>query len=294
MCGKKLSRINIWQQLKSGVKFTTTAIASFIIGAIILSIHALLQGPETYKIYLIGQISDQGTHQTHEGFRESWRKISPLKINNIPIAIEVEDDTGDPEIGKRYAQKIAQQPDVLLVVGHGNSSTSKNSLKEYMAAKPKIPVILVTETNPALLPRLCEMSEVPCPILRLSPTDEDQAKTAIEFAMDKGAESFLVFKDKDNPVYSDYVAKRLAVEITQRNKRVCLTTTDEIVKIQIEMLKSLKIDCVIFVGAYTEAMIVVRWTNQIYRVNEDLCPRKPMIILTDWVGQAPLAEDEPK
>ncbi len=285
--GKQLSNIDLRAWLKSWLKFTTTAIASFAIGAIMLSIHGLLQGPEKYIVYLIGDAKDQGTRQTHEGFEEHWEKLKPLAVNNIPITIMRERDGGNPDTGKSYAREFAQRSDVLLVVGHGNSSTSKEALKEYMAPKPRIPVILVTETNPDLLPKPCETSEHPCPVLRLSPTDDKQAKKAVQLAMGKKAKSFLVIKDTDNPVYSNYLAKRLAFEITQRNKTVCVTTTDEMTKIRIDMIKTLKIDCVIFVGAHVQAKNVIRWTNKVYR-NNDLCPRKPMIILSDWSAKQDL------
>ena len=262
-------------------------IVTIIIGFVLASIKGWLQGPEEYRIYFIGPLRDDPiVYQVYEGLNE--RKLP--EIDSIPVKIETEDDRGDLDEVDSLARDIAQRRDVLMVVGHGYSSTSKKALPEYLAQQPKIPVMLVRETNPDLLPSLCKESELPRPVLRLSPTDEDQAETAVRFASQNDATSFLVVKDSENPVYSTYLANQIVREIHERKKSVMLSTTDAVIHLRPEVLEALKVDCILFVGEYHKALMLIRWTTRIYEQNKNSSQKRPMIILSDWSADPKLPE----
>lgn len=255
-------------------------LANFLIAILASSIPVaaiwfigFLRGPENYRIYFVGAMQDPAVSQIHKGITQ--HKLPP--IDDIPVVIDPEDDKGDLNEAERCAREIARSRDVIMVVGHGYSSTSKRALPEYLAQQPKIPVILVRETNPDLLPSTCNDPTVHCPVFRLSPTDDEQAKTAVRFAIQKGATSFLLVKGTENPVYSNFLANQFVRRIRELGKSVLSITDSEI--LHPKVLKALAVDCVFYVGEYHKALELIKRTKEIY---EQIKAPLPTIILSDW------------
>ena len=115
---------------------------------------------------------------------------------------------------------------------------------------------MTMETNPDLLPIYCNADSF-CPVFQLSPTDKDQAKTAVEFAKRKGGESFLIVKGSINTVYSNYLANQILEQIHESHKSVVIMTTDSAV-FHPEVLKALQVNCVFFIGEHHQALVVIR------------------------------------
>ena len=234
-----LERLASFRSKRAGsllVKFLVAPTVTGMIGVVlVVPITGWFQGPEEYRIYFVGALREPTVDQVYEGFRE----LGSPRIDDVPVVIEPKDDGGDLDEVERLAHEIANRRDVLMVVGHGYSSTSKRALPEYLTQQPKIPVMLVTETNPDLLPSLCDDLDVLCPVFRLSPTDEDQAETAVRFAIQEGATSFLVVRDTENTVYSSYLANQFVRRIHELGKSVVLSTTDSAV-LHPEVLEALE------------------------------------------------------
>jgi hypothetical protein len=153
------------------------ATVAVVIGARVTRIFA---GPESYKVYVTGKLGAKDElKKLFEAVPDGL--VSNLSIDTKPIKIEKLDDKGAPHYAEQIAREIAGRDDTLLVVGHALSTQTKTALPYYVGgapqgAKPPIPVILTTETNPELLPH--GVSEGLCPpVMRLSPTDDEQAAT---------------------------------------------------------------------------------------------------------------------
>ena len=110
-----------------------------------------------------------------------FKRASARTLNGVPVKFEEIDDAGDPALARTIANSLASKPETLMVVGHVSSSNHEEALPVYMNAEPQIPVILTTETNPHILPASADPDEE-FPVFRLSPTDDDQAKSAYQFA----------------------------------------------------------------------------------------------------------------
>ena len=237
----------------------------------------LVQGPDKYYIYVIGNFRDDpNMPRIFAGLETEWGKDKSLQGTTVEISKK--DDKGDLNEVEKIAREYAQRRDVLMVVGHCNSSMSKRALPVYLTQDPMIPVILVTETNPDLIPNLCSRRGVDCPVFQLSPTDEAQASRAVEFAIQKGCTSFLVVKDSDNPVYSNYLANEYVRQIHKNGKSAVLLTLDTTV-FHPKTLEALDVDCVLFAGEYDKALILV---SQIKRAYTTIDRPLPIFILSDW------------
>ena len=270
----------LWKYLKRFIFFIGSG---FLLWLFITIVEAWLQGPESHTIYFVGKLSDKTISDVYEGLRKEIKE-KKLKIDGIPVNVTSRDDYGDPYLAGILARKIAQEKDVLMIVGHGYSSTSKRALPEYLAQQPMIPVILVRETNPDFLPGFCSSPRFVCPVIRLSPTDEDQARTAVKHAIQENATSFLVVRDSENPVYSNYLANQLVSEIHKSKNYVALSTTDSAV-IYPEMIRKLNVDWAFFVGDYHKALILIRQIKRHEKLSQtstEAMHRSVGITLSDW------------
>ena len=218
-----------------------------------------LKGVKEYRIYIVGSFDELGWPEIYDGFREHWDQ-NLIHLNEVPIDIEFL-DWSDLQDAVEIANDIALKRDVLAVIGHGSSSASKIALPVYMSQEPKIPVILVTETNPDLLPRHCDEPEMPCPVLRLSPTDDDQAETAVEFSIFNKCMSFGVVRDSSNPVYGNYLSDKIVSSLHEWGAAVMMSTESSNVSTAISN-EITDIDCFFFIGRYYNALTLIRQTKQ--------------------------------
>jgi ABC-type branched-subunit amino acid transport system substrate-binding protein len=155
---------------------------------------------------------------------------------------------------------VAARPDTLMVVGHFSSTATKAALPAYLrAARPKIPVIMTTETNPNLMPP--KAGDSYDPVFRLSPTDDEQAIVAAGFAMDKGARAFLVVEDQTNPVYSQLLTRTFCDHVLKtsrgRSTPVILRAHD-VSTLPIEAIRAMGVDWVFFAGSAQNAVLLAR------------------------------------
>ena len=178
-------------------KFLILPLVGTIISALIIGkIVETFIGPKQYFVYIVGDGTDPSVRDMLVAAKTGE---FPTDLGGIPIKTDVLDDSGDPEMAAGIAQQLAARSDVLMVIGHVYSSTTKRALPIYMQADPPIPVILTTETNPAFLPTPSPGDDHVPPVFRLFPTDQDQATKAAGFVESQHAKSVWVVEDVSNP-----------------------------------------------------------------------------------------------
>jgi branched-chain amino acid transport system substrate-binding protein len=185
-----------------------------------------------------------------------FRTAQTLNLNGIPVKFDEIDDNGDPAIAHQVATDLAKRKDTLMVVGHVLSSTTKEALPIYIGASPQIPVILTTETNPEILPKSDDPDQE-FPVFRLSPTDDDQAASAYEFAKQHDAKKFWVVEDPNNSVYTKYLANRF-LEDAQRSSTSVLSLTSLMNPLPSQTVERLGVQWVFFAGGWHGALMLIR------------------------------------
>lgn len=276
-------------------KFLLGPLVGALISILLISrVTDSLTGPNTYTIVFVANTGDPG-EQTFDQVLEGLKETTDLRIDGRPVAFESISDHGDLEEAKGIADEIAARNDVLMVVGHGYSTTSKAVLPTYLGQEPPIPVILPTETVPEILPSFCAPKGNTCPVFRLSPNDRDQATTVASFAVNVlKATSFLVVRDSENIVYSAYLTKEFIRQVHDLKESVVLATSDA-GALGADTLGALRPDFVFFAGDWPNALILVR---QLKRLQEHQCvlyPKHcfapPAILLSDSSANPRLTRD---
>jgi hypothetical protein len=244
--------VAVWKILRNWI---VLPLFGALLGAILIGrIIDWVIGPKTYKICVVGNFQDGGPVAS---IWDGISKASLGKIDGLPIEFEKQNDSGDPLDAQRISADLATRSDVLMVVGHFASTQTKAALPAYLrTARPPIPVILTTETNPNLLPPKSRESTYD-PVFRLSPTDDDQAKIAAAFAIGKHAQGFWVVEDVSNPVYSDFLAKKFSEHVLESSSQV-LVWTNNLSLPSVQAITTLKVDWVFFAGPWQDALILLR------------------------------------
>jgi branched-chain amino acid transport system substrate-binding protein len=247
-------------------------LAGLINWIVIDRLIARARGPDSYKIYVIGNVErdDSAAQQIYKQFIAQ----GDLKtIDGAPIEVRLEDDQGDPEQARQMAAKIAAKNDTLMVIGHIGSTQTKAALPAYLAANPPVPVMLTTETNPNLTPPKLRSTKR-FPIFRLSPNDEQQARSAAQFLERTRAKAIWVVEDVDNPVYSSYLGSEFIRQVQKSESRRVLLLTDNMRLPSVRAFDALKIDWVFFAGGSDHALVLIRQLQKMYAA-------RPGILLTD-------------
>jgi ABC-type branched-subunit amino acid transport system substrate-binding protein len=245
-----------WRLLSKWIVFP---LLGTLVGAIVVGrIAATILGPATYKVYVVGNFQSNNLPQR---ILDRLLKDPVLgEINGVQIKLERQYAAGDPAAAQQQAEVVAARPDTLMVVGHFSSTATKAALPAYLrAARPKIPVIMTTETNPNLMPPRAGDSYDP--VFRLSPTDDEQAIVAAGFAMNKKARAFLVVEDQTNPVYSQFLTKTFCHEIltTSRGRPTpVILRAHDVTTLPIEAMRAMGVDWVFFAGSAQNAVLLAR------------------------------------
>lgn len=265
----------------SALKYVLSSTVAAIVGIMFANpIWSWWSGPSSYKIYVVGDFrsSSGGSVQIRNGFLE--RGQPAVRIDGVPIEIEMRDDEGDPRLAEAISSEISKSNDALLVVGHFSSTQTKAALPNYLTkANPPIPVVLASETNPYLYGTSGSNSgeEYFLPVLRLPPTDDRQAADAAEFALSRGAAAFWVIEDSENPVYSKYLAGEFIRHVQNRRGSVVFWSSNTPPP-SWDTFKALKPNCIFFAGTASNALILIR---QIRTYANSASVQMPMIVLSD-------------
>jgi ABC-type branched-subunit amino acid transport system substrate-binding protein len=237
-----------------------------LIGAMLVSrIAGRLMAPTSYKIYVVGNMDRSvAAQKIAEAFNPENCHLPTF--GGVPVEVLRRNDQGDRSQAQLLAQKLSRRPDTLLVVGHIGSGQTKEALPIYMEAQPAVPVILTTETTPDLVPASVK-KYTHHPVLRLSPTDKEQARIAAGFVARQAAakrKTVWVVQDvSDDTVYSEFLANDFVREAEKRHARVVLWSTNLNIPTA-KTLHALNIGCVFFAGDWPAALVLIRELREIY------------------------------
>jgi len=268
------------KSLFSALDFNIKTIASAVVFAIIIPVLAgyvnkiLSFKPESLSVYVVSNFKENSSKQMKKAFKDAFDK--DLFIGEVKVKLVTNlSDEGSTSRAAEISRDIANDNGSLMVVGHFSSTETKAALPAYLDADPKVPVILTTETNPSLVPYSRANDEFN-PILRLSPDDIDQARSAAEFASNpkNGGESFWVVEDTANSVYSKQLALSFIENIRDKGKKVVLYTLANELP-DASTLQKLQIDSVFYAGEWSNALILIRQLRAIFPTN------LPTVILSD-------------
>lgn len=231
-------------------------------------------GPKSYKVYLVGARTDE-IDKIFRGVRLG-SGVEPLQIDDVPITLETTEDLGE---ASTTAKRIAAEKDVLLVIGHVYSQRTIDALPTYMGADPPIPVIATKETNPDLLSTSPKCTNLGCPLLQMSPTDDEQARDGLDFAFTQLPKrrmlaggtgenqtdhyNFLILKEANgiNPSYADNLTKKYVSLLEEA-----------------DYLKK---------GAFDQGTINIGDAATFLNIASSIINYKPDVVI--YVGQSPLA-----
>jgi branched-chain amino acid transport system substrate-binding protein len=261
---------------------------SMLVGAVIISrVANWYFGTYPYKIYIVGNMNDPFSvaKQINDGFIKEFESRNQELENFEGGALTVgqEDDRGDPARARQIAEKIARQPDTLMVIGHTASGQSKEALPIYLATEPPIPVILPTETNPDLIPAKIKKHRFR-PVFRLLPTDKVQAQTAADFVEEQAAtsdKSIWVVQDLSgigNHVYSSYLADEFVKDVGSSPTHVVLWSNNLSAPSPTALI-DLNIGWVFFPGGWRPALVLIRELRKLYQKIDKV--QMPRIVLSD-------------
>jgi hypothetical protein len=266
---------------------------------------------EEHKPYIIYVVYDPDTDkETKDSFelhrtRDKFAEIGDVKIQ---IQLEMLPDQ-DLATAAGDAEKLARLPGTLLVIEHTRSQKITSSVKNYFSVRPQIPLITTEATDDNLLgpcenpaaEGLGSTSEVvrgPCydgswfnslsnrsepfaPLLQLSPTNDVQARSAVQFAIDRGRHRFLVvlgndvkdrdYTDKMGLAYSNAISAANALSVLPGRAGVLLEES---------ALQSSRPDCVLYAGSLGEATTLFNRLSTMKPNKEGL-----MVIFSDSVIQ---------
>jgi hypothetical protein len=263
-----------------------------------------------YKIYVVAgshYLNKTSSDRNTESQFKSSPELAGLNIDSVPVQLEVVELPDDkPETAEAEAQKLASRDDALLVIGHLDSEPTEKSLPMYFKARPQVPFIASVQTddnllNKALLVKACGGSDSPCydglkplPYLQLSPTNEEQAHWAIQFAAEEHRHHFLIVEsDTSNETYSKSLVdayKKAIDELIARDKGTTkhVLTMGDLWRHKLdEDLFDEDIDCLLYAGGLDDAPPLLKKIAEIERNRGRIRKRSNgenvMVILDDSV-----------
>jgi ABC-type branched-subunit amino acid transport system substrate-binding protein len=180
----------------------------------------LIDPPEhpPYKIHVVeaADTSDE-TRLLFEALAQKWPH-SVRSMGDVPVQLQttILSDSNE-ESARAKAEELVRAPDTLMVIGHLPSRLTEASLPVYMKARPQIPYISTAASDDDLLAQ-CKPGEVAVngfvPLIQPSPRNEDQGRSAVNYAVQKRKKRFLLVKDRDDDPYADSLFRAWRMAIT--------------------------------------------------------------------------------
>ncbi len=271
-----------WNTLKSQAPvILSKAIAAVLLVVLGVTVEDQFKdwwiGPKTYKVYLVGSLTDGPTQRIFRGFEKQHELLTPT-IAGVPVEAEVVDDLGTADGARQVSRLIAARNDALLVVGHVMSTDTKAALPNYVQASPPLPVIATRETSPDLT-MCCRAVSGLCPIIRMSPTDTDEARDLVAYAVAQGKRRFLVVAGDVNAEYALPLAHLIQNAINATGKALVNDFFPSRSQIPPQRLVGGNYDCILVSGEPGDAIsLMTRIKEEFSKVNG---AQEPLVILSD-------------
>ena len=269
-----------------------------------------IEEPSPYTIYVVVDQDTDG--ETMQILQTAAQKADLPQIGRVKTRIQIEKlPDQDGRAAAEEARKLVSRTDTLLVIEHGRSQNVESSIRTYLGARPQVPVITTVATDDDLL-RSCRRSaaetsggsegqdrvgscfngywfnsltksnEEFAPLLQLSPTNEVQGRSAVQFAIQNGKRRFLIVLGSDprDQSYTDNMTKAYSDAIHAAHAELKGVVHLSALPSESD-LESWMPDCVLYAGGIGEAQTVFR------RLSAMSVPNMPLTaILSDSVIQS--------
>ena len=194
-------------------------------------ISSTVTGNDTYKIAIsvpsesIGLANEilRGAAQVQQQTNDSGG------INGRLIKVLIADDPGEVQKIRQIAENLANDPEVLGVIGHASSDSTLEASRIYN--DNNLISISPTSTSVAL-------SEQPYPIFRTSPGDKKLANILSEYAVSNDYLKIAIFYDSSS-IYSQSFANEFELNAISLNAEIVYKS--EIIQSNIEPNEQLKL-----------------------------------------------------
>jgi hypothetical protein len=207
------------------------------------ALELYFEQPSPYKIYVVADPDTDS--ETLKTFQSEARKDHVARIGRVKIRVQLEilPDQGSQTAAQK-AEELANRADTLLVIQHGRSQKVLHSVQAYFGARPQVPLITTVATDDDLLtpclpgpgqaPAMPQRKDTSCfdgdwfnsltqnsepfaPLLQLSPANEVQGRSAVQFAAKWNERHFMVVlgSDPNDQSYTDDMAKAYSSAIRE-------------------------------------------------------------------------------
>ncbi|MEA5508726.1 ABC transporter substrate-binding protein [Crocosphaera sp. UHCC 0190] len=116
------------------------------------------------------------------GVADAQTKFNKQGLNNRLLEIMIVNDSNEPDIAQKVAQKLANNSAILGVIGHNSSSASASALIQY--EKAGIPMISPTSTSTSLFSNV---------FFRTVPSDAKAGEILARYAIDDNINKVAIF-----------------------------------------------------------------------------------------------------
>jgi len=265
--------------------------------------------PKPYTIYVVADPDTDA--ETLKTFQREQQKDSVARIGGVKVQVQIEllaDQ--ESQSATKKAEELVGHADTLMVIQHGRSQKIEHSVQTYFGARPQVPLITTVATDDDLL-RLCEpgtpqtpvtteankregcfdgywfnsatrTSDPFVPLLQLSPPNEVQGRSAVQFASDRGKRRFLVVlgDDPNDQSYTDGMSRAYSAAI--RGAKAELVGVRHMNALPSEAdLDSWRADCILYAGGIGEAQTLFNRLSGMKSPGSNL-----IVVLSDSVIQS--------
>ena len=286
---KKATAIS-WKNVRSFVKnHLLIPCLVFVFGIVIADqVKDWWTGPKTYKIYFVGNLQDRDVKRVLLGVKQE-NDSAKLEVDGIAVEFEREDDSGTEAGARAVAANLAKRDDTLIVIGHVLDQQTVEALPLYMTARPAVPVIATVETGsrfmenvPACIPRNSGTDY--CPFIQMSPSEEEEAIRAVDFAVHKGKKRFLIASEVGDPPISKTSSLKDYYERVLNDPSYVASGVQPAVALDIPKqgiadiakIQSEDPDCILYIGSLETALPLI---NQVRRLTGFTSP--PIFVLSE-------------
>jgi len=169
--------------------------------------------PPTYYVVVVEDGRDDlVTEKKIEDMEGSWDQTLGCRIHvrlrHVDITEDMPPIISDSDRGRQaeqWAEKLINDQDTLIVIGHLPSGPTEYSLPTYLGAPTRIPYISTGASDDDLLSQ-CQPQKKNClraAFIQPSPRNTDQAQSAVLYAMQKSKKKCVVVTDEYDPADDD-------------------------------------------------------------------------------------------
>jgi ABC-type branched-subunit amino acid transport system substrate-binding protein len=224
-------------------------------------------------------------------FMEGWQakvegKSYLITTKGVKVLVREFDDLDSPEDAGRYAEKLLNDPDCVLVIGNSNSTLTSTTLDVFMRQPQEAPAMIMPIATADDLVTRAKASGYKA-LLRMPPADNGQAELIsrlaikVQEARQHGQSQpycrIGIYGDSSNQVYSTNLIRLIAEKARKRGAHIL---TEELIGVQHSFYSSITTwqsealaDVLVYVGNTHHGLLLCDQLQEIRR--------KTPVILSD-------------